>query len=250
MKPARKRTPTKKYTASFQKRTNVNRSYPSALKLGPSDVIPRNISGFPNFMDVKLVYSESITLTNPAGGGAIERFGANDCYDPYSGVGGHQPLNYDQYSALYQKWVVVKSNIVVRPISTGVPTSQAPVWIGVYLAGTTSIVPTTENNYLEFLRIQPNCSPAALIGTDEGRTDGLKFKRVGANYHALRDNVRSKIEEIPEQFCGGTSTPPSDPWYFHVHQWSAADVTASTQRYTVEITYSVRFWEPKQYISS
>lgn len=218
----------------------------------PSAVIPsRNRGGMPTYMDVKLVYHENLTLNVAIGSYTVYQFGANDCYDPNTTGVGHQPLNYDQMAALYQKWCVVSSNIVVRPITSNAPaTDEIPVWLGVYLAPTTATAPTTEDSFIEWLRITPNCSPAKLIGSRESQADDYRSKRVGANYKAIRDNVKTRIEEIPEQFCGASTTSPSDLWYFNVHLFSVQGNDPAARSLSVEITYNVRFWEPKQVTGS
>lgn len=238
----------KPYRFKYQNRSAYN---PYRMFQSPSAIVPtRNQNGFPSFMDVKLTYHEYITINVAVGSSSIYQFSANDCYDPNYTSTGHQPLNYDQYSALYQKWCVVRSNIVVRPVVNGTTSDEIPAWIGVYCSPTTTTYPSTENSFVEFLRLNPNCSPAKLIGTRESQNDDIAYKRVGANYSALRDNVKKTIEEIPEQFCGATSTSPSDLWFFNVHAYSVNGNDPALKAFSVEITYNVRFWEPKQVTSS
>lgn len=207
----------------------------------------RVLAGLPAFMDTKLCYSEIITMDPNIGTYTSYSFAANDCFDPNVTGGGHQPLNYDQFTALYNKWCVTSSNILVRPISSGSPSAANPQWIGVFCTANATTLPTNELAYLEFLRITPNCSPAALVGgTVDDSTDAYRFKRVGANYVATRDNAKKTIAEIGETFCGTVSVGPQDLWYYIVQAWSVNGADAAAQKYAVEITYNVRFWEPIQ----
>lgn len=237
------------YRMDYQK--TPSRVTTTQLFRSPSNVYSVNRGGIPSFMDVKLCYQDTISLNTAVGSFQTYAFGANDCYDPNNTGIGHQPLHYDQYSALYQKWMVVSSNIVVRPItSTASSSYEIPAWLGVYLAPTTTAAPITESSFLEFLRLAPNTSPAQLIGGQEDQMDTYRFKRVGCNYHSLRDNVRDRIESIPESFGGTTSSSPNDLWYFIVQLFSVSGNDPAQRTLSIEITYNVRFWEPKQVTGS
>lgn len=51
---------------------------------------------------VKLSYCEQIAITEPAGGvGVHQAFSLNSLYDPNAGGVGHQPVGFDQISAMY-----------------------------------------------------------------------------------------------------------------------------------------------------
>lgn len=79
--------------------------------------VKRPLGGFPIRKNVTLRYAEVVAL-NPAGGSdAVQVFGANNCFDPnYSGVG-HQPMFFDNYKALYNKYKVNYATITMISIN-------------------------------------------------------------------------------------------------------------------------------------
>ena len=78
---------------------------------------------FPTAKFVKLVYADNVQpVTTTVGTGNIMHysFRSNSIYDPdhTSTIVGHQPLFYDQYAEIYEKYLVKACSITVRPIST------------------------------------------------------------------------------------------------------------------------------------
>jgi len=63
---------------------------------------------FPRTWICKLRYTDSQDLTTGTSGvfGASYSWGLNTLYDPYLGSGGHQPYGYDQFKALYNRYIV------------------------------------------------------------------------------------------------------------------------------------------------
>lgn len=76
-----------------------------------------------------LIYNTPLTI-NPAAGatsGAIHVFRANSLYDPDFSSGGHQPMYFDNYSAVYSKYRVNYAKITVTVVNTSVNTT---IWNG------------------------------------------------------------------------------------------------------------------------
>lgn len=74
---------------------------------------------FPIVKTVKLKYVENITLDPPAAGSAATyTFRCNSLFDPNFTGTGHQPMFYDNYSAIYGQYTVVKSFIKVTATDT------------------------------------------------------------------------------------------------------------------------------------
>jgi len=68
-------------------------------------------------------YEEIISLTSTTGALATYRFNANGMYDPNTSGTGHQPLFFDQMTALYNHYTVIGSRItltVMNQTSSGV----------------------------------------------------------------------------------------------------------------------------------
>lgn len=74
----------------------------------------------PSTYTTTLVYYERASLTSTTGAFGTFAYNANSLYDPTTAVGGHQPMYYDQLTALYNKYIVNKSSFTYSfaPYST------------------------------------------------------------------------------------------------------------------------------------
>lgn len=90
----------------FSRRRSYKRAY-KKLKL--------RLGGFGNSKIVKLRYTSAFDLTvaelMPF---ADKKYRANSIYDPDYAAGGHQPLNFDTYAALYHKYTVLGAKITMK----------------------------------------------------------------------------------------------------------------------------------------
>lgn len=77
--------------------------------------VPRSISfskggaGFPPQLGVKLRYATTVSLTPNLTSNATQVFLANGLYDPDVTGTGHQPMYYDNLTAVYDHWIVKSS---------------------------------------------------------------------------------------------------------------------------------------------
>lgn len=100
------------------------------------------LEGFPKQKLVKLRYIEQISLDPGLNTFTVSEWRANSVFDPnLSGVG-HQPMGFDQWSNIYERYVVCGSKINVQyaPI-TG--TNLNPGFYGVSLYGTANQLTAT-----------------------------------------------------------------------------------------------------------
>lgn len=89
------------------------------------------LSGFPDRKMVKLRYVDS-DVTLDAGAGLVQSktFSCNSLFDPDITSVGHQPMGYDQWSAIYQRYTVLSAKITVRNNPIGV-SNVNPFYFGV-----------------------------------------------------------------------------------------------------------------------
>lgn len=81
--------------------------------------IPRGIrnptTGFPAMMTVKHKYVEDVFLLTQSSGAIAQWLSScNGMFDPNTSLGGHQPLYFDQLSAIYNHYTVVSSKITYK----------------------------------------------------------------------------------------------------------------------------------------
>lgn len=113
------------------KRTRTNAPRTSTRSQATTKYVPRALPAPVDFgrnalpLRVKNVmrYSVAQDVTINAGGTALAGFRANGLYDPEIALGGHQPFYFDQLTALYNHWTVVKSRMKCRVTSKGITTS-------------------------------------------------------------------------------------------------------------------------------
>jgi len=103
--------------------------------------------GFPKKMMITHKYNEVLTITSVAGGLASFSFAANGMYDTDITYTGHQPMYFDQMSALYDHYHVIGSKIKVKV--TPAAENQMPVVFGCYKNDDSTVTPTTLNALME-----------------------------------------------------------------------------------------------------
>lgn len=70
-------------------------------------------SGFPKKLLMKHKYVDTISVTNTSGLNSNYQWRCNGMYDPNYSGGGHQPLYFDQMTAIYNHYTVIGSRIKV-----------------------------------------------------------------------------------------------------------------------------------------
>lgn len=107
-------------------------------------------SGMPFAKLATLRYSETVNLAGTAGILQRYAFSANSVYDPNNTGGGHQPMGYDQWTTLYNKYVVLGSKIIVRMIPNFNGVGQIGSGVaGVHLSDGPTPPYSTANEYIE-----------------------------------------------------------------------------------------------------
>lgn len=101
--------PRRKTMYRRRKRTNTT----SLIKSFPS-------SGLPNSVTMKMVYAETLNFSASSSASNVF-YRLNDLYDPYQGVGGHQPYYFDQMTPLYNHFIVTGCKVEVKASSITVP---------------------------------------------------------------------------------------------------------------------------------
>lgn len=196
--------------------------------------------GFPRTTAVKLRYVSTISINPAAAQVGYYFFRANSCYDPdYSGVG-HQPMNFDQWSALYNHYIVVGSKINVFFCGDG-GSSNVSLIYGCALTDDATV--TT--------------SPATIM---ENGTTKYRITTAAANYAQKRApmmtqkfsckkffNITNPLDNITRLGAPITADPTEQALYsLFVGPLpdTAADIGATSL--SVVIDYFVIFSEPKE----
>jgi len=228
-----KRPATPKSSPAKKQRTLTRKSVWKS-KQGFESTVPRfPKSAFPFSLTATLKYCESYTQVNPgAGQSSAYIYRANDLFDPnYTGVG-HQPTGFDQYMAMYNKFVVIASKIKVIGFNNDAETNDV---IGGIAIMDNVTVQTTAENYME----QPLADWSIITG-GAGAASSV-------NRTAFDSKVWSNTDIYTNDLLfGSSSSTPTKMWYYHVFA-AATEATANPGNinFAVEIEYKVKFFDPK-----
>jgi len=197
-------------------------------KLGAKNVISRGRS-----LKAKLTYFDTVFLDpGLAGTLAVHTFAANGVYDPdITGVG-HQPVGFDEYIALYKRYVVTNSWIKVSFINTG---TTDRLCVGIIPSENTPIG-NDPRRYIEQGTAQ---------WTQIGDVAGGAPKAQLTHFMNMRQ-MSGKDIFGEDDFEGNASGNPSNTQYWNVFAVgldSAANPTGVWA--SVEIQYEVYFRDPE-----
>lgn len=196
-------------------------------------------SGVPQAMNVKLKYTDSISVTS--GTANAFTFGLNSMYDPnISGIG-HQPMGYDQWTAFYDKYRVNACKVKLTVVNGYNPLSSTqPLYIGIWPDYQYSGSALNLTKLLE----QPNVSYDFVTAELGGGSDSIKsieFYTSCANYFGLTKAQYS----AEESYSAPVTANPTKPAYVCI-QTSGFSSGATTNYWVIiSFTFYATFYEPK-----
>lgn len=196
------------------------------------------VSGLAN-RNIKMPYFTAGTLDVIGGGLNYVTMRGNGPYDPDAGLGGHQPMGWDQYSALYKMVYAKGSTIRVRA---------------------NDVQNTTQSNssyILVWADTSPNTPASYEAAMEVCAAHGGKVERMGSTYlnhpkiklSALSKRMLDKGFSDP-QACSSVDSTPVAQWYWHVvfssvtHQ--SGDTLIRKVEYTVDLLYDCLFFDSKE----
>lgn len=209
------------------KRNKKKSKYPKYIAMGTP-------SGMPTIRRAVLRYCDQHTLTSSAGLLSSYVYRANSLFDPNFTGTGHQPMGFDQWSLLYNHYVVLGAKITVQMIVDN--STTIPAVYGIYLSDSTSTTYTDWQSYREarkgtMIPIQGNAGQT--IKPCTGKFSAKKFYNVAD----VRDNF--------DRMGALTAANPNEGAYFicwYQNQTGGTD----TQSFMVTIDYIVEFSEPRE----
>lgn len=204
------------------------------VRKGFETIVPKfPKSVFPYSKWATLKYSEAYITVNPAIGAASAYvLAANDLYDPNVTGTGHQPTGFDQYMAMYNKFVVYASKIKAVAYSPDAEANDTVGGVAVYDSNSIQIV--TEN-YMEQALTDWKVIPGGA---------GAQPISVNTAFNARDFSGTDPKDNDLLHGTGGAS--PSKKWFYHLF----VGATGSSEdpgsiKWTIEVEYLVKFFEPK-----
>lgn len=151
-------------------------------------------------------------------------------YDPYVAVGGHQPMFFDQYAAMYQRYTVMGIAYEVQACTDS--STNGPLIITVTPSGTGS-APTSISIARE------------RAGTKESITShGYQARIKGYISVAKMLGVDKRKLLTDDQYSALVSANPSQMAYLTLQAWNSSGTAAIAVYITMRLTYYCRFFDP------
>ena len=188
-------------------------------------------AGISDMVYVKLNYVDRIVIDGIEGDSTFEyAFRGNSCFHPDAITGGHQPLYYDQYSLLYDKYRVMGSSIKIDVINS---------------SGTSTM----------FYAIEPNTDDASIgdVSTfyEQTRSGAPKIVPIAGRLSSKMVKYVStrrvcgltKSQMMDDTFASRTNNNPNNVWYWNLFFQSMDGTAHVTGYFMVKITYYVQFYD-------
>lgn len=193
-------------------------------------------TGFPNKVLVKHRYCQNVGLTSTTGTFASTQFRANGMFQPPNSGGGHQPMYFDQMTAIYDHFVVIasKCKIIVTPDSSSAMTK--PAVVGLYVNDDTSVQYTSTTGVQEY---------------QKGKTKLLNFnatKPITLTEYWSAKKYFGKNPLSNDNLQGSSSADPSEMSYYTICLQDVTTAATCTVDMLVEIEY-IAIWKELKDIS-
>ena len=201
--------------------TSVNRGWPYNSLQG------KYFDPFPAKMSAVLRYSQNIKLDPSTISPVRNFFNATSCYDPDATAmaTGHQPYGFDQYSLLFNHYIVDKAIITVRNASVASNTV-----FGI------SLVPNTQAEN------DPNTVRERKGTTWMACPNEMSQQVLKSTYNKKAVFTSAQDSEL----TAPVTANPDENYYFDVWTVSNQSTNPPATTLAVDITYFVTFSEPKQ----
>jgi hypothetical protein len=237
---SRRRNVGRRRFSGFKRKRNgdrlTERRMRSRIRARQTTGIGRPVGSFDESKFVKLKYAEQITLDPAAAGASVAvPFSANGLFDPDPAIGGHQPMYYDNYSAIYARYQVMFAKIRVTFMN-----SQPSTAIASY--GYRCAVYADQ---------QINDFPTSFEQIQEAGSSCLRWKFVPPHTENYWKSIElacyphkiAGVDKADDTLQSGTGSNPSKQIYFVILAASASDdlVDPIILKAAVVITYYVRF---------
>ncbi len=189
-----------------------------------------------------LYYDSRFEMTGAGGVLQTHYFRANDVYDPDATGTGHQPIGFDQAMLFWEQFAVFSSKITVTFRS-----NQADgLRVGVFLN------PDQTNPTIQQIMENGYVKSDVVCGTTSVGLGFHTYKRI----NMACDNVKYFQMKNKEayfsnpNFIGNAASTPTELVYFGVFAFNQLTTNTTDVLFDVELSYDVRFQEPRKITSS
>lgn len=194
-----------------------------------ASIRPRmGVFGFSQSYRTRLRYVETIGLISSAGSVARNVFSPQNCFDPNVTGTGHQPMYFDQLTAIYARYKVHGATIRVTFSATSEVAGTAIGAVGI-IAGSAQTISSDVNTNME-----DNHGVSTILN---GRNGNSGQKILYLTYQPKRDlGISVDDDSLVTPINTGAGTYYWNVWWSDLSAPASSNCTA-----TVEISYDVEF---------
>lgn len=184
--------------------------------------------GFPKKLLMTHKYSQVIVPTCTSGALQTYSFSCNSLYDPdVSGVG-HQPMYFDQLTALYDHYTVIGSQVTIK-VSHLVPTNYS-ARVGCMINDDSTVTPTSMNSLCE-----NSLAKHRLLAS--GQTNPVIFNLKWSAKKTFGGSILAN-----DNLQGSNSASPSEQSMYSIFVQPTDEIT--TNSYVVEVLFKyITVWD-------
>lgn len=232
----------KRKLSSFALNSKMGRSLYKKVKRSP---VPFKRSrylgiGVPPELECKLVYHDSYTHTHTTGAMQLWELRANSVYDPDYTYTGHQPTQFDELAALYQRYYVSAAKIEVNASPISSSGSNVPIVV--------AILPRLEQNTMT--DINTVCeNPASVHMVVSGSTSDANVNKTISKYVNIKKLFGVK-DLYDLDYSAAVTTSPNQVAFLSIYSNSANGGSTSIVGLTTTITFWCKFYKRQTTVSS
>jgi len=200
------------------------------------------LSGFPQSKTVRLKYVDTgLTLDAFSSLSTSHIYRANSCFDPDYTSSGHQPMGYDQWSAIYSKYVVLGARLKMI-YTPALSTNVTPAMFGITFSTDASPL----SNYSSLDNILESKLTSQSVRTAGSTTaNGSNVTQSVTKYFSAKKFFGSVYIGDGSSHSAETGSDPSQQAYFGCWAASIDGNNPGSLSFRVEIEYIVQFKEPR-----
>lgn len=188
---------------------------------------------------IALKYAEMETVLSYTAAAAHSGFvyNVNSLYDPYSGIGGHQPYGFDALASIYKKYVVTGCRVTVTFVN---PAANGLGTVGLYYYDAQAETAPGAGVSVSDLAERPR-SIVAELGTS-GNDKANRTLSVYLSTHKILDTTYNDVL-TDDDYQAAVTADPAKLARFYIWYKNASGDTASIT-YNLRITYYGYVFEP------
>lgn len=186
--------------------------------------------GLADMLYVKLSYVDRIDIATMVNAYTPYVFRGNSLFDPDVTGTGHQPLYFDQYSALYSKYRVLGSSLQLDVVNNS---GVSALFYAAEANTDVSTITAISTLYEQSRAAAPKLVPIAARITSRMKRYMSTRKVCGL----------TKTQVYDDTFAAGVTGSPSNVWYWNILFESVDGTTVINGHFMVKIDYYVQFFD-------